>query len=152
MGNHCSPCSLAPGEASSQCPAWRRLATLLSESTKTLTVVREVGLTPTISTFEVVASRCSAVWIFSCICVGSTTRTFVSYVAERRSSTTTRSPRPVHAARVFGDAQDECETTNAHLPPGLLTWVVDNVVGVSSDVVRLVTAVRRDWSSARSSS
>lgn len=127
-------CSFTPGKVSSERAAWRRLDTPPSESTKTFTVIREVDFIPTILMLGVVASPCSASWIFSRKCVGSSTRTFVCCVAECRSSTRAGRPRPVRAARVFGDDQDDCETTEGQLLPGLLTWVLATVLGV-----RLVT-------------
>lgn len=84
--------------------------------------------------------------------VGSSTSAFVSSVAERRSSTTTGKPRLERAARVFDDANDDCEKMDAQLLPGVLVWVLGDAVDASSDVLRLVTAARRDWSSTRSSS
>lgn len=113
--------------------------TLSSELTKTLRVVREMGFTPTISTFAVAVSRWSAVRIFSRVCVGSSTRVLVSSLAERRSIITAGRPSPVLAARVLDEANDDRETTDAQLLLGLLTCVLGGVVSAFTD---------RDWTSS----
>lgn len=74
---------------------------------------------------------------FSRVCVGSSTSALVSSPAERRSSTYHRRETKsgtARAARVLDDTNDDCETIEAQLLPGLLTWVLVNVVvDASSD-------------------
>lgn len=128
-GNHCSPWSLAPGKALSQCVDWRRFSTLSSESTNIFILVREANLTPIISMLAVTVSHWSAVRIFSLVCVWSLTSALVSSCTARRSSITAGRPCPVCAARMLDEAKDDCETIDAQLVPGLLVCVLGDVVG-----------------------
>lgn len=68
-----------------------------------------------------------------CVCVGSSSSALVSSSVDCRSIITAGMPSPVLAARIPNDLDEDCETTEAQLLPGLLTRVLDGVVGAFTD-------------------